>query len=65
MRGESPAGSLASTLAKYTMAWSTGIGTGFLLGGIIKDKGGPVFLTGLCVVACTAYFLDDCDASHA
>ncbi|MBV9468296.1 MAG: MFS transporter, partial [Abitibacteriaceae bacterium] len=52
MRGEAPAGSLGLTLARYTISWSSGIACGFLLGGILKDVGGPFALSAFTTLAC-------------
>lgn len=52
MRGETPAGSLSLAIARYTIAWSFGVSCGFLLGGVLKDFGGPVALAGFTIAAC-------------
>ena len=50
MRGQEPAGSLASSIGRYNLAWSAGIGFGYLLGGMLKDALGPWGLAGMCVL---------------
>ena len=54
MRGEAPAGSLGLTVARYTISWSLGIACGFLLGGFLKDRGGPIALAAFSTLACLA-----------
>ena len=53
MRGEAPAGRLARTIARYTVTWSSGIACGYLLGGFLKDNGGPWALASLSTIACS------------
>ncbi len=57
VRGQTPRGGLASTIAKYTVAWSLGVSVGFLLGGVIKSLGDPTLLSVLCIFACAAVFV--------
>ena len=52
MRGEAPPGSLALTIARYTISWSSGIACGVLLGGFLKDFGGPFALAAFTIFAC-------------
>jgi len=54
MRGRSPEGALSATVAKYNVSWSLGIGSGFLLGGILKSLGQPIWLSALCGLAVAA-----------
>lgn len=54
MRGEAVAGSLALTIARYTISWSFGIACGFLFGGVLKDIGGPIALAAFSVLACSS-----------
>lgn len=70
MRGEAPAGSLGLTVARYTISWSTGIACGFLLGGFLKNWGGPVALAAFSTLACLAVIVlvithRGRDAAHA
>lgn len=53
MRGEAPPGSLALTIARYTIAWSLGVSCGVLFGGLLKNFGGPFALAAFTVVACS------------
>lgn len=52
MRGQAAAGSLGLTVARYTISWGMGVACGFLLGGILKDLGGPVALAAFSTLAC-------------
>jgi len=57
MRGEVPPGSLAMTIGRYNVAWSLGIGMGYLLGGWGKYLGGSVVLAMMSTGGCLAIFL--------
>ena len=52
MRGEAPPGALTQTIGRYTIAWSTGIGCGFLLGGVLRDVAGPLALAASAGLVC-------------
>ncbi len=51
MRGRSAEGAMASTVAKYNVSWSLGIGLGFLLTGVLRSYGQPLILAALCSAA--------------
>ena len=57
MRGEAPSGSLSLTVARYTIAWSSGIACGVLFGGFLKDFGGPMALAAFTILACGVILL--------
>ena len=54
MRGRSPLGALSATVLKYNVSWSLGIGLGFLMSGILKTLGQPLWLSAFCGVAVAA-----------
>ena len=51
MRGRTDEGALGATVAKYNISWSLGIGLGFLLGGVLKTLGQPLWLSLACAAA--------------
>jgi MFS family permease len=51
MRGRSPKGGLAATVAKYHVSWCLGVGLGFLLSGVLRSFGQPMVLAALCSAA--------------
>ena len=52
MRGDVPPGSLPITIARYNIAWCSGLACGFLFGGFLHDLGGSLAMTALCTAAC-------------
>lgn len=57
MRGRSALGDLAATIFKYNTSWSLGIGSGFLLGGLLKSLGQPIWLSVFCGAAVAGVFV--------
>lgn len=56
MRGRTPVGALSKTVAKYNVSWALGIGLGFLLSGILKTLGQPLWLSLFCGMAVALVF---------
>ena len=54
MRGEAGVGSLGRTVSRYTFSWSSGIGFGFLFGGLFKSGGGALALSAASIFFCLA-----------
>ncbi|MEO6907774.1 MAG: MFS transporter, partial [Abditibacteriaceae bacterium] len=54
MRGEAGVGSLGRTISRYTFSWSSGIGFGFLFGGLFKSGGGAMALSAASIIFCLA-----------
>lgn len=54
MRGEAGVGSLGQTVSRYTFSWSSGIGFGFLFGGLFKSGGGALSLSAASIIFCLA-----------
>ncbi|MEO6907355.1 MAG: MFS transporter, partial [Abditibacteriaceae bacterium] len=54
MRGEAGVGSLGRTISRYTFSWSSGIGFGFLFGGLFKSGGGATALSTASIIFCLA-----------
>lgn len=53
VRNQSPDGALAVTVARYTVAWSCGVGSGYIVGGVMRSLVEPFGLAAFCVVACS------------
>jgi MFS family permease len=50
MRGEAGVGSLGRTVSRYTFSWSSGMGFGFLFGGLLKSAGGATALAAASIM---------------
>lgn len=57
LRGEVPPGALGRAIARYTFAWSAGIGCGFLFAGLFKSLGSPWPLALCSALACLLVFI--------
>ena len=53
VRNQSPTGGLATTVGRYTLSWSMGIGLGFLLGGIFRSLNEPLLLALSVFISCS------------